>query len=116
MVTYRILPPEEWNRLEPLHLESFPTKSLLPPETHIAAVAEEDGVIRAALFLGPVFHMEPLMAYPGYGAHITSLAKTIEAAISGITYYTFVPTRLQKAAEAFGLLPLGDFIPMFKEL
>src|SRR5262245_15313002 len=61
MITYRVLPTDEWGKLKPL-LASIGKLEFMPdPQVSFVAVAEEDDRILGCLFMQLVFHMEPLV-------------------------------------------------------
>jgi|SRR3954466_10543692 len=113
MITYKMLPLEEWYRLQPLFSALFPGLPLPKPELAKAAVAEANGEIVAFWFMQLCAHMEPAGVDPRY-ADIVSLHKirnTLHLDLpdcEGMEYYIYTATPewdepLQKA----GFRPIG---------
>lgn len=64
MIT-RLLPPEEWARLEGTDLGVLVTRGLLPQDTHVLVV-EDDGAIVGAWSLMPLWHAEGVWVHPDH--------------------------------------------------
>ena len=95
-MTYRLLPPEEWNRLAPvvaLHGERLPSL-----ESGTAAIAEDgDGNIQGVWFFQLAFHMEPLIIMNPY-VNFLRLLETMEKPIAPGTEYLAI-TKTDKTAR-----------------
>ena len=61
-ITYSILPPEDYQRLEKIFEEQ--DWQLPPPEISICAIAESEGEIVLVGFLQSILHSEPLWIRP----------------------------------------------------
>lgn len=114
MITYRILPLDEWDRLKPLYAELFPERPF-PADSRgsCAAVAEEDGKIIAFHFMHLCAHAEPVGVHPieGKGVNLITLLHTLEKSFGnnpGMEYYiTAVDDRMGKILETLGFVPIG---------
>lgn len=93
-MTYRLIQPDEWERLRPLfekHGQRLPPS----PETGLpimAAVAEDaQGEIRGLMIFQPAFHAEPLILDDPY-VNFLSLWRTLRQPLEdkhGLGYYVF---------------------------
>jgi hypothetical protein len=113
-LAYRLLPREEWHKLESLFEAKGLDKAVIPhPDVAQCAVAEEDGWrIVAFLFLQMVLHAEPIWIDPkGRGkVKFTRLVSTVEALFSPEgqhCYYAFVNTpAVAQMAQHVGMQPI----------
>ncbi|HEY5990852.1 MAG TPA: hypothetical protein VIV12_31320 [Streptosporangiaceae bacterium] len=113
-MTYRLLPREEWGRLEALFdAKGLDKKTIPSPDVAQCAVAEEDGErIVAFLFLQMVLHAEPIWIDSAERGRVkfTSLVSTVEALFSPEgqhCYYAFVNTPVvEKMARHVGMQPV----------
>jgi hypothetical protein len=113
-ITYRMLPLQEWARLEPLYSELFPDSAFPSPEMSSAAVAEnENGTIVGFWFFQLCAHLEPVGLDPVLGQEVslhglqTILHETL-ANCSGMEYYISTPDpRLGEILEGSGYKPVG---------
>ena len=89
-MTYRLLPPSEWHKLEPLFAAN--NQPVPPPVACLAAVGEnEQGEIKGILICLIVCHVEPLILQSPY-VNFMRLLDTIRVGISnhkGMKYYCF---------------------------
>ena len=120
---FRMLPAEEWERLEELFRSSFPEAPFPPPPplSH-AIVAEADGEIVFAMFLRQEFHMEPICARLGYGGlfpmAVALLEQTIREEVlapGGELYYVCTAPRTDRAMareKSLGRTVLEDHVPV----
>ena len=97
-LVYRILPPAEWDRLEPIRARRSPDEPMpVDPITSSCVVAELEGQIVAVLFLQMALHLEPLIIHPEgrrHGVNFLRLVKEIEDNLpEGSPYYVFSPNR-----------------------
>ncbi len=112
-ITYRMLPQEEWKRLEPLYFELFPASPIPSPELSAVAVAEDNGEIVGFWFMMTCAHMEPAGLNPAYMDQVSlhSLRDELHKAFSyipGMEYYvTAVSPKLEAAMLANGFNKLG---------
>lgn len=114
MITYRMLPLDEWGRLEPLYTSLFPDRPFpASPEMSCAAVAEKDGEIVGFWFLHLCAHAEPVGIDPiaGEEVNLHALRNTLHEAFrasSGMEYYiTTADSRLGEILEGNGFRPVG---------
>ena|SRR3989304_3724732 len=107
-IKYRILPPEEWDKLIPLFVSQ---EHLLPsPVVATAAVAEDtEGNILGFLLMQLTFHVEPLWISPDANGSVSwkHLLRQLESLMSpykGATLYAFAPdhTNIRRLAEIAG--------------
>jgi hypothetical protein len=111
-MTYRILKPEEWHRLEAIFGRQG---QIVPPyEAAMCAVAEDDsGEISGCLFLQIAVHMEPLII-ENPRVNFLRLQKTLEAALegrNGLPYYCFTDgsAKMSRICELGGFKRIGEF-------
>jgi hypothetical protein len=104
-ITYRILPPEEWEKLIPI----YPTGLIIPPsDTSIAAVAECNGELVAFWFLQIALHMEPLLIKDGLADYHKLAALLKEALPQGVPFLSSVPDeKMAHIAESVGMQATG---------
>ena len=89
MITYRMLQPEEWGKLDPLVNGQGPVP---PPESSVAAVAEtEEGEIVGVLFVQLTFHMEPLAISPEHTGKVNfmKLQGLLDDQLGEAPYFAF---------------------------
>lgn len=113
-ITYRMLPLEEWHKLEPLYTALFPERQFpAEPVVSCAAVAEKDGEIVGFWFMHLCAHAEPVGVHPieGEGVSLHALRNTLHEAFSnrgGMEYYiTTADPRLGEILEGNGFMPVG---------
>lgn len=113
-ISYRMLPLDEWARLEPLYKSLFPERPFPEnPEMSCAAVAEKDGEIVGFWFMHLCAHAEPVGIHPfeGEGVSLHALRNTLHEALSnakGMEYYiTVTDDRLGQILEGNGFIPMG---------
>lgn len=108
---YRLLEPQEWDRITPL-FERCGQKPPPHPGTGLpimAAVAEDDsGEIRGTLLFQPVFHVEPLILedrHASFKRLFETLMEPLEKA-KGLGYYVFTDQAVTAGmAEHVGMIP-----------
>ena len=105
-LTYRLLTPDEWPKLDAL----IPREFIPSPETSLVAIAEDDsGRIRGQLTLQLQWHLEPLtIEHPS--VNFLRLKETLDNQLRnfpGSCYYAFVDNeRVAEMAELAGLAPM----------
>lgn len=114
MITYRMLPLEEWDSLRTLYTDLFPDKPFPEnPQGSCVAVAEESGTIVAFWFMHLCAHAEPVGVHPieGKEVNLLSLLHTLQNAFpsaSGMEYYiTAADSRIGNILENLDFKPLG---------
>lgn len=100
---YRLLEPDEWNKLDDLLDPAFIPR----PDAATAAVCETDeGVIVGALFLQLQLHMEPLVIEDSR-VDFRRLHDVLHSAVSnqpGLAYYAFTERpKIARMAELVGM-------------
>lgn len=120
MITYRLLQPEEWSRLDeirPLLGHDRPLPS--SPQIADCVIAEEDGLIAGLLFMQMAPHLEPLVISPkhtgrvNYLRMVDVLERLYKERLSSqpsnghppeLIYYVFSPNpRIGKMAKVAGM-------------
>lgn len=105
----RVLPPEEWHRVEPLVVDR---REWLPsPEVARILVSEDaQGEIEGFIVIQLVAHIEPIWVHPqqrGTGLWKELVASAQEQFPPGVNYYAFTPSpALERMAEQSGLTKL----------
>lgn len=115
MVTYRLLPKEEWHKLEALHAKSFPDLPVPAPETAACAVAETaGGKVVGYWFMQLCAHMEPCAIDPSYSQEVSlhqmrnELHKAFSYECPGMAYYCSTPDPAwDEALRYAGFRPIG---------
>ena len=112
MITYRLLPADEWDRLLAIQ-DRIPGPIPQSPEYASAAVAEDEGGrIIGVLFLQIALHLEPLAIDPGHRGKVNflrlaeTLDQAVEASANGepVEYFTFTPDkRIAKMCKMNGM-------------
>lgn len=108
MLNYRLLPHNEWDRLEKLMGDA----AVPDPETAIAAVAEtEDGELAGAFFVQVALHMEPLVMSPEHSGelNVQKLHDVLqrEGRMATTPHYTFSESsEAGKACKLMGMQQL----------
>jgi len=110
-MTYRILPAEEWYRLDPIMARQG--KAVPDQRLAAAAVAEKDGEIKGVLFLQMVIHMEPLVIEDPY-VNFLSLQETLETPMlldkQGLSVYCYTQDeKMNRIVQLAGFERLGEF-------
>lgn len=67
-ITYRLLPPEEWGKVQHVFEESGMRMPV--PEASFIAVAEKEGEVIGFLTVQPMFHATPLWLKGGEGSGV----------------------------------------------
>lgn len=105
---YRLLEPEEWDRLGP----ALEEQGYIPPapQTALCAIAEaDDGQILGLLFMQPMMHLEPLLLKTPH-VNFLRLVETIQeriAGVDGLKYYCFSDQEIiSRMAAKAGLVKL----------
>lgn len=114
LITYRMLPLEEWDSLRPLYANLFPDSPFpANPVGSCVVVAEEDGEIVAFWFMHLCAHAEPLGVDPvkGKGVNLLTMLHTLEngfPSAGGMEYYiTAADSRIGNILEGLDFKPLG---------
>ena len=104
-ITYRILPPEEWDKLRAI----YPATEALPhPVVASAVVAEQGGELVGVLFLQMAIHMEPLILTTPQASfkHMATMLK--EALPENLPFYVFAPDeKIERMADIMKMRSLG---------
>lgn len=104
-ITYRLLPEDEWPKLQEFIGEQFPIPS---PAVASCAVAEQDGQIVGCLFLQLALHLEPLIL-SSPEASFKRLAEFFNSGLhgSGTEYFAFAPNaKIARMCEINGMEPM----------
>jgi hypothetical protein len=114
MITYRMLPLEEWDKLEPLYTKLFPDVPFPANPTGSAVqVAELDGKIVAFWFMHLCAHAEPVGVDPidGKGVNLLTMLDNLNKAFRetpGMEYYiTAADSRIGDILEKLEFKPRG---------
>lgn len=104
-INYKILEPENWNRLNEIYPEDRPLPN---PLTASACIAEADGKIVGCLFMQLAVHMEPLLR-TDKSVDFSELAKPLTAMLpAGVQYFSQVPdARMEHIASKLGMQRTG---------
>lgn len=121
--TVRLLPAEEWSKLDSIMADSFPDPLQIPPPplSH-AIVIEKDGDVKFAMFFRQEFHMEPVCARKGYGHFFPHMVALLEQTIrekvlapgGELYYYCTAPNTPEQIAreERLDRAVMKDHVPV----
>lgn len=100
-MNYRLLPPDEWDKLKPLYP---PDRPLPSPLAASVVVAEQGTDLVGALFLQLALHMEPLIIHDPR-VNFMQMVRAFDGQLpSGSTYYAFAPdAKIGRMAEIAGM-------------
>jgi len=99
-VTYRLLEPQEWERLREIYPEDKPLPN---PLVASCAVAERDGKIVGAWFIQLAFHFEPLIITDKDVDYVRLAAQILNQLPEGVQTFTRTPKNLDGVAARLGL-------------
>lgn len=108
-ITYRMLRPDEWPKVEPIFIEHGGPQSLPCPEASAILVAEEQGGIVGFLVIQPVVHAEPVWVREDHRGNgiARKLFSEVDDFMKGIgikAYYTFsTETIVERLAQGNGM-------------
>lgn len=111
MFTYKMLPLNEWERLEDIYYRNFPNIPMPTPELASVAVAEDEtGSIKGFWFIQLCAHMEPA-AVEDTGVSLHEMRSVLHENLSnpnGLDYYVYTATKeWETALTAAGFKQLG---------